>query len=528
MVDPGKEGLVEGVRTVCGIVRTALGPFGANKLLVQPDGTVTTTSSSTELLERLDVTDPAITLVEATASGFRERRGDGAGGVVVLTGALVREAARLEEQGVHPTAIGRGYRAGLDAALTAVDGAARPLSEFGAGAVARTALTGTRDPRARRAVGDAVADAVDRTGEAADAVNVVSRTGGAVGDTRLVSGIVLERGPTTEAMPRSPGRTRVALLSSTVDVPNVGSQDGRVARRVTVNAESFDDRAAVADFERDAFEARLDAAVEAGCGAVFTERAINERVESVLGARGVLGIERVDDAELRRLARATGAKVVPTLEQVSEETLGTATVRVERTAGRDVTLVTGGAGDPAYTLFCRAPDPRSAEAFERSAEAAVASTAAAVRDGRIVPGGGAVEATAAEAVRREARSLSDRRQLAASAYGDALAAIPRTLAETAGLDGLEAAIRLRVARSEGNDAVGVDALAGATRDVLGDDPIVEPRTIKRAAMTTATELATQLVGIDERLSATDLGDGDGVGATGSAEARAPPGGGRAD
>jgi len=525
MADESDVGIAGEVRAVCDVIRTALGPFGANKLLVGADGTVRTTASATELLERLDVTGPAVTLLSSTATGFRERHGDGAGSVVALVGALLTEAERLRERGLHPTAIERGYRTGLETALAALDRTARPLNEYGPSAVARTALTGTRDPSARDAVADRVAAAVERVGDVADptgrdAIHVVSRTGGAAAETELIEGAVLERGTTTLAMPRTPDRCGVAVLSSTVDVPAVGTELGRVSRRVALDVDSFEEREAVADYEREAFAARLAAAVDAGCGTVFTERAVNERVESELAARGVLGVERLETDELRRVARATGATVVPTLDQISAETLGDAAVRVERKAGRDVTFVRDGAGDPVYTLFCRAPDPRSATAFERSVEAAVAAATAAVRDGRVVPRGGAAEATAAEAVRREARSIPDRSQLAAEAFGDALMAVPRTLGDTAGMDAWEAEVRLRVARSEGQDAVGVDALAGMTRDVLAEDPLVDPLPIKRATLTAATDLASQLLRVDERLPATDLGDdadeGPGAGPVGGA------------
>jgi chaperonin GroEL (HSP60 family) len=499
--------LVGGVRTVCDVVETALGPFGANKLLIQGDGTVTATASSTELLDRLDVNDPAVTLLDSAAAGFDDQYGDGTGSVVTLAGALLRHADRLAERGLHPTAIERGYREGLAIALDAVDHTARPLSSFDPADVARTALTGTRNPQVRRSVSTQVASAVaDAGADASERIRVVSRTGGAAAETDLVSGVVLERGPVLESMARSRSDTGIALLSSTVDVPHAGSQLGRVSRRVEFEADSFADREALAEHESGTFSDQLRAAVDAGCGVVITERAINERVQSELAAAGVVGINRVDADELRRLARATDATVVPTLAQVTAETLGHGTVDVRRKAGRDMTFVTSDAGETVRTLFCRAPDPRTVAAFERSVEAAIASTAAAIREGRVVPGGGAVEATASWRVSQESRSLAGREQLAADEFGSALMAVPRALATTAGLDAGRAAVRLRVARSEGRDSVGVDALAGTTTDVLGDLPIVEPASLKRNVLTTATDLAVQLIRIDERLDATDLGD----------------------
>ena len=501
------EALVGEVRTICDVTRTALGPFGANKLLVQSDGTVTATASATELLGRLDVTDPAAALLDSAASGFDERHSDGTGTLVTLAGALLEAADRLSDQGLHPTAIERGYEAGRDIALGTVDRSARPLSSFAPEDVARTALTSTRDPRVRQSVAEQAATAVEHTGADRD-VTVVSRLGGSVSETELIEGTVIPRGGILESMPRSPDRDGVAVLSSTVDVPHVGSQLGRVTKRVIFEADSFEDRYEIAEMETAAFKAQLDAAVDAGCGTVVTERAINERIQSVLAARDLLGIQRVDTSELREIARATGATVVPTLSEVDETVLGTGSVEVQRTAGRDMTLFRSEAGETTYTLFCRAPDPRSVTAFEESVGSALAATATAVRDGRVVPGGGAVEANAASALSERTREIDGRHQLAADAFGEALMTVPHALGQTAGLDGGQTIVRLRVARSEGRDSVGIDALAGETADVLGTDPIVEPVPTKRAVLSASTDLAIQLLRIDERHPATDLSDDD--------------------
>jgi len=495
------------LRAVADAVESTLGPFGHSKLLLCDDGTVTVTASAAELLERLDVDDPTVALLEETVGNVRDREGDGAGTVVVLAGALLAEAARLVEEGLYPTAIERGYRHGCGLAFEAVDEAARPLSAFGLAPVARTALTGTRVPRVRESVAERVAEAVESVGPRADRrIGVVSRPGGGVGETELVRGAVVEEGPVLDTMPRSSNRPGVAVLSSTVDVPRVGSQTGRVQRRVVLEVDSLTDREAVARRELAAFESALEATVDAGCGALFTERAINERVQSELAASGVLGVQRVDSGTLRQVVRATGAAVVPTLEQVTADALGTGSVEVRREAGRDLTVVTSESGEPTYTMFCRAPDPRSVTAFERSVEAAIAATAAASRDERVVPGGGAVETAAAAAVRRGARGLGDRRQYAVEAFGEALLAVPGVLAETAGLDRATALADLRAAHADGRDSVGVDVLSAATTDVLGADPVVDPVPVKRGVLSAATELAVRAVRTDERLEATDLGD----------------------
>lgn len=499
--------LTDAVRTVCDLVRTTLGPFGASKLVVNTDGTVTTTTSGTTVLDRLDVPDPAVTVLRSAAEDFRSEHGDGSATFVALTGALLEEAVGLVGTGLHPTAVATGYLRSLDVALAELDGRARPLSAVGTEAVARSALTGTRDPAARHRVGQYLArleEALDADDFGADRIGVVARLG-ARAETECVHGVVLNKKPVTEGMPRRAEAAGIALLSSTVDVPKIGGLSGRSDPTVSFASSSFEDRAALGEAERDGFDRRLSAAVDAGCRFVATSRAINERVERALANHGVIAIERVDDSDLARLARATGARVVPGLEQITPETLGRADVSIERKVGRDMTVVESSTGD-VYTLFVRAPDPRSVDAFERSVREAVSAVALARREGTVVPGGGAVEVALARSVREQARSVPGREQLAMEGFADALLTLPRTHAENAGLDGWTGLVRLLVAHDEGRDATGVDALTGEVGDVLGDDPVVEPTALKRDVLTAATELACRLIRIDARLTASDLGE----------------------
>ncbi|MFC4552870.1 MULTISPECIES: TCP-1/cpn60 chaperonin family protein [Halorussus] len=510
-------GNVGDLDALCDVVRTTLGPLGASKLVVREDGTVLTTSSGAVVLEELDLTNPTVTLLRTAASDFRSRHGDGSTGLVTLLGALLSEADRLAELGLHPTAIERGYRDAMAVASEELERRASPLSTVGREAVARTALTGTRDPNVRADVAQyvslAVAELSRGTGTGTETgtatatdrrqVKVVSRLGGAQSETELVAGVVLDAKPVAEDMPRTRERAGLALLSSTVDVPSVaGGVSGDSTEGVPV--ESFEDRVAIGDRERQAFRDQLDAAVAAGCDCILTSGAVNDRVERTLANRGILAIERVDDEDLARIARATGGRVVPNLGTFDEESRGTATVTVRRTAGRDMTVVESDAGEPTFTLFCRAPDPRSSDEFEQSVSDAVAATLAAEETGTVVPGGGAVETGVSLAVEERARSVDDRSQLAVEAFADALLAVPRTLATNAGMDGHAALTRLRVGHGDGRDALGVDSDRGAVGDVLADDAVVEPVSLKRAAWNAATELAIKLTRIDAQVAATDL------------------------
>lgn len=512
MVDDARAAMVADARTVCDIVRTTIGPFGANKLIIGTDGTVTTTSSGSLVLDLLELENPTVTLLKTVASDFRDTYGDGSSTVVALTGALLAEASRLGELGMHPTSIERGYREALDIATDRLEHSARPLDAVGEAAVARTALTGTRNPHVRAQIGEyleRVTSVLDDGGVFdANRVKVVSRFGGAETETELVDGVVLDREPAVEGMPRTLDDAGVAVLSETVDLPTLGGETGRLNARLSFHPENFEERAAIGEGEREQFHEQLDAAVNAGCRLIVTGMAINDRVERTLANAGVLALQRVDDEDLPLIARATDSTVVPGLGQVTAETLGRANVQVTRRAGRDMTSIesVGDEREAVYTLFCRAPDHRSVETFEQSVKSALAAVASARRTDTVVPGGGAVETSATLAVREHARSVASDEQLAIEAFGDALPVIPRSLAVNAGIDGWRGVVRLRVAHEEGRNSVGVDCLFGETRDTLNDDPIVEPIELKRNAWSAATDLAVQLARIDDELPASEISD----------------------
>ncbi|EMA06473.1 TCP-1/cpn60 chaperonin family protein [Haloferax denitrificans] len=510
MDSDARHALLADVDRVCDLVGTTLGPFGTNKLVVESGGRVTTTASSTLLLERLELDDPATTLLRDAATDFRDEWGDGSTRMVLLTGALLSQADDLIERGLHPTTVARGFRDAFDIASERLDARARPLSLVGAERVAETALTGTRNPATRRRVSEAIASAV--TNAAADDsvdggrtnVDVVARIGG-VGDTELVDGVVIETPPVSDAMPRRQRDAGVALLSSTVDVPRLGGATDSSKQSISLDVESFEDRADVGAYERDEFRRMLSNAADAGCRFIATQGAVNDRVKTRVADAGLTAIERVDDDDMRRLVRNTGGRVVPTLEDVTPETMGAADVGFERLAGREFVTVEGTA-ERMYTLLCRAPDPRSVSAFEASATSAISATFQALADERVVPGGGATEIDLERSVREAARGTASREQLAMEGFARALTEIPRGLAASAGLDGWTSVLRLRVAHTEDRSSMGVDALSGEIRDVLDADPVVEPRRLQRAILGAATDLAVQLIRIDGQLSASNLAD----------------------
>ncbi|NAY89408.1 MAG: thermosome subunit, partial [Desulfurococcales archaeon] len=104
-------------------------------------------------------------------------------------------------------------------------------------------------------------------------------------------------------------------------------------------------------------------------------------------------------------------------------------------------------------------------------------------------------------LRRYAMGFEGKKQLAVEAVADALETIPMILAETSGLDALEALMKLRQLHSEGKVQAGINALSGEVVESTFDANIIEPIIVKKQAIKSAIEAAVTILKIDDVIAA---------------------------
>ena len=139
---------------------------------------------------------------------------------------------------------------------------------------------------------------------------------------------------------------------------------------------------------------------------------------------------------------------------------------------------------------------------ERSINDALHVVADAIKDGKVVPGGGAIEEEIAKVLREYATEIGGRQQLAIEAFANAIEVIPRTLAENAGLDPIEIIAELRSVHKEKKDGwkYGVDVFEGKVVNMV-EKGVLEPISVKIQAIKSALEAATLILRIDDIIAA---------------------------
>ena len=221
---------IAAAKLIAELVKTSLGPRGMDKMLVDSMGDVTITNDGATMLKELDVQHPAGKMIVEIAKAVDGEVGDGTTSSVILAGALLANAEKLLEKGVHPMLIINGYRKAahqaqkiLDEIAIGVEGEDRAtLAKIARTSMASKLISNDSGELATLVV-DALLQIVEKTTEGKHAVDldnlkVEKKVGGSLKDTSLVRGIILDKEVAHSGMPKRVEKAKIALVSSALEI----------------------------------------------------------------------------------------------------------------------------------------------------------------------------------------------------------------------------------------------------------------------------------------------------------------------
>ncbi len=507
---------ISAARGVAESVRSTLGPKGMDKMLVDSTGDVTITNDGVTILQTMDIDNPTAEMIVEVAETQEDEAGDGTTSAVAIAGELLKNAEDLLEQDIHPTAVIKGFnlaseyaREQVDEVATAVD----PDDTETLKSVAETSMTGKGAELDKDTLADLVVRAIQGvTVEADDGshvvdlanLNIETRTGRAAGESRLLSGAVVDKDPVHEDMPSDFDAADVLLLNDPIEVEEADVD-------TAVNVESPDQLQRFLDQEEEQLRDKVDKIVESGADVVFCQKGIDDLAQHYLAKEGILAVRRTKKSDLSFLKNVLGAPIVSDLDSLTADDLAVGSVT--RDAEEELFYVEG---EDAHgvTLLLYGTTEHVVDELERGIQDAIDVVSTTVSDGRTLPGGGAIEVELARRLRDYADSVEGREQLAVEAFADSLELIPRVLAENAGLDAIDLLVDLRAAHEAGDTEAGLNVFSGEVENTT-EAGVVETAHAKEQAISSAAEAANLVLKIDDIISAGDLstgGDGDEGGA----------------
>lgn len=498
--DDARSQVFQGVQDVVDVVRTTLGPYGRDKLIVNNGGNVYVTNDAATILRNLHLTDPIARVVGDLANSQIFNAGDGTTTTILFAGKLVELAADLGERGLHPTTIIRGYEHASEVALNRLHDVAtthditdRELAVD----VAETTLRGTNATRLHGQLAELAVGAVERVTEGydvnLDAIRLRTALGRDLAESHLVDGGTVEGVPADDPADHPTGKVTVALLDDELTLDEA-------SRDISITAEDAAALSAFVDAERSRTAGLVDAISTLEADLLVCTGSVDDAVRRQLSKRGTTCLSTVSDPDMGFLARALRLTPQTSIADLDPTAVGEAVVTYDRENGR-TTLTTDDPGAVTVKLFGQTE--AYLDEIENSVSDAIEVVAHVASDGRILAGGGAPEMAMATAVRADAPGIDGREQLAALAFADALETVPRSIATNAGFDATDVLLSLRSAHGSGQHTAGVDVETGAVGDTATAG-VREPLVVKRYAVTHAVEAVRTLLRIDGIVEAKEI------------------------
>ncbi len=493
-------------------VRTTLGPRGMDKMLVSEMGDIVITNDGATILEEMNVEHPAAKIMVEIAKTQDKEVGDGTTTAVMLGGELLKRAGDLLDQDIHPSTIINGYK-----------GAARQAEKILTEMSYKVTLDDTENlekiasismgsktvgfGKAKDKLGKLVVSAVRQVAERKDGkvvidddfIKVEKKEGGDIDDTQLINGVLVDKEIVHPGMPKKVENAKIALVDSALEIEKTET-DAKIEITSPEQLESFLKQ------EEKMLKEMVEKIAASGANVVFCQKGIDDIAQHFLAKKGIVAVRRVKKSDMEKLAKATGAKLATNLDDLSAKDLGYAgQVEERKIAGEQMVFVEKCKDPKSVTIFVRASTEHVVNEGERAIVDGIGAVSSAIEEGEYVAGGGSIEMQLATDLRKYATEIGGREQLAIQVFADALEVVPRTLAESAGMDAIDTLVDLRTRhkRADGRD-MGVDVYNSKIADMkkLG---VIEPTKVKKQAIASASEAAAMLLRIDDMISAKSRG-----------------------
>ncbi|MBS3076035.1 TCP-1/cpn60 chaperonin family protein [Candidatus Pacearchaeota archaeon] len=487
-------------RLVSDAIKTTLGPKGMDKMLVDSIGDITITNDGVTILEKMEIEHPAAKMMVEISKTQENEVGDGTTTAVMIAGKLLENAEKLLDLKIHPTIITKGYNLAaekvkeyLNELSIEIDSSKEDLLKC----LVMTAMTGKSAEIVKEKFSELIVKAIKQIEENGNIdisnIKIVKNKSKGIENTELIKGIVIDKERVSIDMPQRIENAKIALISESLELKTPGSET-KIEITSPNQLQDFLNR------EERILKQIAEQIKSSGANVIFCQKGIDDVVQYYLAKEGIYACRRIPKSDMESLSKATGGKILTNLNELSENQLGKAEIVEEIKQGEEaMTYIKGCENPKSITILIHGGSEHVIDEVERAIKDGLGDVAAVLKDKRIVAGAGAIEIELSKKIREFSNSLSGREQLAVQEFADALEFIPSTLAENAGLDPIDILTELKSKHDNGEKYAGINILNNKVENCI-EAGIIEPMKIKTQAISSATEVATMILRIDDVLA----------------------------
>ncbi|KAI4132426.1 MAG: hypothetical protein LQ347_002595 [Umbilicaria vellea] len=484
-------------------IRSTLGPYGGDLLLVDANGRQTITNDGATVMKLLDIVHPAARILTDIARSQDAEVGDGTTSVVVLAGEVLKEIRDHVEQGVSSQTIIKGLRRASAMAVNKIKEIAVNTSEGNKRETLRrlaaTAMSSKLIHRNADFFTKMVVDAVlslDQEDLNDKLIGIKKITGGALQDSLFVNGVAFKKTFSYagfEQQPKTFKDPKIVCLN--VELELKSEKDN-----AEVRVDQVSEYQAIVDAEWQIIYNKMEALYNTGAKIILSKLPIGDLATQYFADRDIFCAGRVSSGDLERVVQATGGSISSTCSDIQEQHLGTCGRFEERQIGGErFNFFEDCPAAKTCTLVLRGGAEQFIAEVERSLHDAIMIVKRAIKNQSIVAGGGACELEVSAFLHRYAdKNVPHKQQAIIKSFAKALEIIPRQLCDNAGFDATDILNRLRVEHRKGNIWAGVDFDNEGVRNNL-EAFVWEPSLVKVNAIQAAVEAACLILSVDETI-----------------------------
>ena len=490
---------IQAAIALAGAVRSTLGPKGLDKLLVDDEGRSMVTNDGITVLESAKVEHPIAHMLIASSAAQDQSVRDGTTTTVLLASEWLQNAWHLVVQGVHPATIARGFRMAESFCKEHLDDLSFEATKNDIEAATMTSLSGKLHQKIQSIISACAVEAADAVvmesngSVVADPtrVKVITRSGPAVEDSKLITGLALPKKRAHVEMPSSLPPGNILLVDGGLELRSLTTD-------VHLNVTSTSVLKSFQDAEQQRLLDQVKVLVDLEIKLLACREGIDDSMHAHLADAGIKAFRRVAKSDMELLARGCGARLVPTIHQAKQADVGVfISSRCERWGDVDHWILETDEGGATF-VASGSTDAVVGE-VERCFADALGVACRLKEHPKLIPGGGATYIALARRLRRYAETVPGREQLAIEAFADGLESIPRILAENAGMDPIDTLLQIvSIQTKDEDDTIGLNAITRQPEN-MRTSRVVEPVRVLEQAICGANEATIAILRIDDVL-----------------------------
>lgn len=461
---------IEACSELCRTLRSAYGPKGLNKMVVNHLDKLFVTSDAGTIMRELQIEHPAAKILVMAAQRQEQEVGDGTNFVMQLSGALLDKAAELIRMGLKPTEIIEGFELAAEKVVNDylkdtivseikdirdIEALLPPLKTaiaskqygnelFLARVVAQACLSIL--PKSQ-ASGD-LPEEKDISFNV-DNIRVCKIAGGGIHQTFVLNGMVFKKH--TEGVHGSVKDAKIAVYACPVDV-------AAAETKATVLIKNADELTNFSQGEEVLLEQQIKAIADSGVNTIVAGAKFGDLGLHYVNKYKMTALRLQSKFDLKRICRATGATALLKLIPPKPDEMGVCgEVQVDEIGDTPVVIFKmAEKKSKVATIIIRGATDNIMDDVERALDDGINVFKMLTRDARLVAGAGANELELCKHVNQFSRTLPGLEQYSVSKFAEALQSVATSIGENAGIKSKEAVTVLTVAHQNGQQFAGIN------------------------------------------------------------------------